>query len=101
MHGDKRMQLTHMTLGRSLAAITLACILSAMGWAQVSPDAPQPQAAPGPQPRPFQFVDYSRPRSHFPNPLGPYTVRHVAENDLTNSPRLENLVRDGKLMLSM
>ena len=97
------MQLTHMTIARSLAALTLACTFSVVTWAQASPDAPQPQAVQpqGPQARPFQLLDYSRPTSHFPNPIGPYTARHVAENDLTNSPRVQDLIHDGKLMLSM
>jgi outer membrane protein len=97
------MHLTHMTIGRSLAALTLACMLTTMGWAQASPDAPQPQVSRSPmsQPRPFQLMNYSKPISHFPNPIGPYTARHVAENDLTNSPRVQDLIHDGKLMLSM
>ncbi len=97
------MQLTHMTIGRSLAALTLACTVSVVTWAQASPDAPQPQAVQpqASQARPFQLLDYSKPTSHFPNPIGPYTARHVAENDLTNSPRVQDLIHDGKLMLSM
>jgi outer membrane protein TolC len=39
------------------------------------------------------------PQSH--NPLGPYMAEHVAEPVLTNSPRLEHLIRDGKLYLSL
>jgi outer membrane protein TolC len=39
------------------------------------------------------------PQSH--NPLGPYMAEHVAEPVLTNSPRLEQLIRDGKLYLSL
>ncbi|MGB6385104.1 MAG: TolC family protein [Terriglobales bacterium] len=39
------------------------------------------------------------PQSH--NPLGPYMAEHVAEPVLTNSPRLDRLIRDGKLYLSL
>src|SRR6202142_1583804 len=39
------------------------------------------------------------PKSH--NPLSPYTPDRVPEPTLTNSPRLEQLVRDGKLYLSL
>jgi outer membrane protein TolC len=39
------------------------------------------------------------PSSH--NPLSPYTPEHVAEPVLTNSPRLDHMVRDGKLYLSL
>src|SRR6202167_6230913 len=35
------------------------------------------------------------------NPLSPYRAEHVAEPVLTNSPRLDGLIRDGKLYLSL
>ena len=35
------------------------------------------------------------------NPLSPYMAEHVAEPVLTNSPRLDRLIRDGKLYLSL
>jgi outer membrane protein TolC len=44
-------------------------------------------------------VDLEMPKSH--SPLSPYTPDHVAEPVLTNSPRLDQLVRDGKLYLSL
>ena len=46
--------------------------------------------------RPFH-VDL--PHSH--NPLAPYRPSDAPPLDLTNSPRLENLVRDGKLYISL
>jgi outer membrane protein TolC len=39
------------------------------------------------------------PQSH--NPLSPYIGEDVAEPVLTNSPRLDHLIRDGKLYLSL
>jgi outer membrane protein len=97
------MQLSRVVIVRSLAAFALASALSAMGWAQASPDAPQPQTAQPAmaQPRQFQQLDYSKPRSPFPNIIAPYEARQVPQNDVTNSPRLENLIQNGKLMLSM
>jgi outer membrane protein TolC len=44
-------------------------------------------------------VELEMPRSH--NPLSPYTAEQVPEPVLANSPRLERLVRDGKLYLSL
>lgn len=35
------------------------------------------------------------------NPLSPYMAEHVGEPVLTNSPRLDRLIRDGKLYLSL
>ena len=48
-----------------------------------------------------QQVDYSKPQSHFPNPFAPYMQRTVAEPNLTNTQRIDLLMKDGKLMLSM
>jgi len=84
---------------RSFAAIALASVLSAAGWAQ-APDAPQPQPQAS-QPQQFQSVDYSKPQSHFPNPLAPYMPRHVPPVNLGNAPRLDQLMHDGKLVLSI
>jgi outer membrane protein TolC len=39
------------------------------------------------------------PRSH--SPLSPYIADHVPEPVLTNSPRIDRLIRDGKLYLSL
>jgi outer membrane protein TolC len=39
------------------------------------------------------------PQSH--NPLGPYTADQVPKPELTNSPRLDRMIRDGKLYLSL
>jgi outer membrane protein TolC len=45
--------------------------------------------------------DYSKGQSWFPNFILPYKSIHVAEPPLTNSPRLDQLIQDGKLMLSL
>jgi hypothetical protein len=45
--------------------------------------------------------EYAKPRSHFPNPIAPYEGRAVAAPNLTNTPRLDQLMQNGKLMLSM
>src|ERR1700694_5793399 len=44
-------------------------------------------------------VRFDLPASH--NPLGAYTANQVPQPDLTNSPLLEKLIRDGKLYLSL
>lgn len=46
-------------------------------------------------------VDYSKPRSHFPNPIAPYEASHVEPPNLKNDARLASLIQDGKLMLSL
>ena len=45
--------------------------------------------------------DYSRPPSWFPNIVNPYEMQYVDPTMLTNSPRLEQLIHDGKLALSL
>ncbi len=76
------------------------------GWAQDAsqmPNAPSAQvqkAAPSTA-QPFEIKDYAQPRSHFPNPLGPYTERTVAPPSLANTDRITQLMRDGKLYISM
>jgi outer membrane protein len=86
---------------RQIIALGLACVLSAATWAQDS--SPSAAATPPPAPQPQQFIlkDYAKPRSHFPNPIGPYMPQHVAPPDLRNTPRIEQLLQNGKLMLSM
>jgi len=45
--------------------------------------------------------DYSKGKSQFPNLLGPYAAIQVAQPSLSNSPRIEQLVHDGKMELSL
>ena len=90
------------------------------GPQQVSPTAPAPAApvqndttgntslpqAPDPKlTEPFSLRDtgrdYTQPKSHFKNPLAPYTAINVPLPKLTNSERLATLLRDGKIYLSL
>ncbi|HEY1808679.1 MAG TPA: TolC family protein, partial [Acidobacteriaceae bacterium] len=81
---------------------------------QSNPVAPSPVTVPPPQTRtlaeqakqqqqlsiaPPQPFRVELPHSH--NPLSPYRPSTVAPVNLNNSPRLENLMRDGKLYLSL
>jgi len=99
------MLLPHLnTAFRRTTALALAIFISIPGWAQDAQQTAQPAAPQAPQtPQPQQFVlkDYSKPRSHFPNPIGPYMPRYVEPPTLSNTPRIEDLLRDGKLYLSL
>ncbi len=75
------------------ATLTLGC------WGQEPPPAPTPQNATQVQTLPV--VNYSKPESHFPNPIAPYTPRHLAAPNLSNTARIDALMRDGKLYLSL
>lgn len=67
--------------------------------AQEPPNAPAPTKGAA---RPARLVDYSKPKSHFPNPVAPYyETRRVPEAGLMNSPRMEQLYQNGKVMLSL
>jgi outer membrane protein len=95
------------SLSRLSAIFLLAGGVSRGVWAQDSTQpspAPVPQeahAVQAPQPQGFVVQDYSKPWSHFPNPIAPYMPRHVSAPNLSNTPRIDELMHDGKLMLSM
>src|SRR4051812_14507942 len=61
-----------------------------------------PAAAPNGDgmPSPHKF-DYSKSAPSFPNLLAPYEPRHVPPPTMTNSQRTMQLVRDGKLYMSL
>jgi len=70
--------------------------------AQDVPTAPMPQTAPVlAQPQTVHLQDYSRPRAAFPHFLQPYKAQQVAEPNLGNSPRIDSLMRNGKIYLSI
>lgn len=58
------------------------------------PEAPKPAQQ-------FVVTDYSKPTSAFPNPIAPYSPRHVPPPTLANTARIDQLLHDGKIMLSM
>ncbi|HWR15919.1 MAG TPA: TolC family protein [Terriglobales bacterium] len=47
------------------------------------------------------FADYTKGASHFPFLISPYRARSVPEPTMTNTPKLETLIKDGSVMLSM
>lgn len=59
-------------------------------------NAPQPQTLPKPT-----GVDYSKPAPLLPNPFARYMPRPVPPPSFTNAPRLEDLIKNDKLMLSL
>ena len=64
-----------------------------------------PTPTQGPPPAPARSLklgpDYSRGPSWFPNFVAPYKPRNVAQPIITNSPRIDQLIQNGKLMLSL
>ncbi len=84
---------------RPTAAATVFAMLTLACWGQEPPVAPTPQNSPKAQPVPA--LNYGQPASHFPNPIGPYTPRHLAPPNLANTARIDALMHDGKLFLSL
>src|SRR5271154_4706311 len=93
---------------RLLAAFAILASLQLQPFmrAQDVPAAPMPQTTPQTVPAPAQpqavhLQDYSKPRSAFPHVLQPYQAQQVAQPNLGNSPRIDSLMRDGKIYLSI
>ena len=116
----------HKCIYSQLRAIALLCVLTgliARTGAQTQPQAPgdaaataqtnAPQAAPqatapghsAPSAQPANpeshKIDYSRSRKSFPNMLAPYEGRTLLSPRLDNSSRINQLIHDGKLTLSL
>ena len=89
---------------RRIVGIASAGVLSLSGWAQNAqtlPQAPQPATASAAQYQQYAPVDYSKPRSQFPNVIAPYKPGYVPPPNLNNTDRIQQLMHDGKIMLSM
>jgi len=113
---------------RSMSAAVLAVLLAGGPvWAQDQPGAPPQQPAPGTQrpglptpqtsaqdvytPTPtatpipvslgVEKYHYRKAPRQFPNLFAPYRPIRVPEPVLTNSPRIDQLIRDGKLQITL
>jgi outer membrane protein len=60
------------------------------------PEAPQVKQLPQPT-----HQDYSKPSPLLPNPFARYIPRDVQPPSFTNAPKIEQLIQNGKLMLSL
>ncbi|HEY2361549.1 MAG TPA: TolC family protein [Candidatus Angelobacter sp.] len=60
------------------------------------PEAPQVKNLPQPT-----HEDYSKPAPLLPNPFARYIPRDVTPPSFTNAPKIEQLIQNGKLMLSL
>ena len=98
---------TVLTAFQWAAALSFAAIMIPAAWAQdaasvpSAPSAQQQTQKAVPSSQPFDVKEYAKPRSHFPDPIGPYTARHVEPPNLANTPRIDQFMHDGKLYISM
>src|ERR1700722_147639 len=93
------MRFACLALSSRIGAGILFTSLALASWAQETPAAPVPQNTP--ETKPVPVMNYTQPVSHFPNPIGPYTPRHLAPPNLANTGRVDGLMHDGKLLLSL
>src|SRR5437764_8094514 len=85
---------------RLTAVATLSSTIARACWAQEqAPAAPTPQNTH--EARPLPVLNYSQPAKHFPNPVAPYMPHQVAPPNLANTARIDTLMREGKLYLSV
>jgi outer membrane protein len=95
-----RLMLVTRRLPIHMASVMLFGLISTALWGQEPP--PAPSAAPQPtQPQAIHLQDYSRSRSAFPNLFQPYKAQELAQPNLGNSPRIDALLRDGKILLAI
>jgi outer membrane protein TolC len=95
------------------AAAAITCLLAGTmpGNAQATAPAGQPQTQGLPQEPAPNYTqplfmrpgtrDYNKPRGYWPNVIAPYEATSAPEASFLNSPRLEDLVKDGKIYLSL
>jgi outer membrane protein TolC len=102
-----------MPLLKSWQRIVLAAVLAgglpAGAWSQQqqnpsassSSTAQQPSPGSSPSPEALVLKDYSKPHSTFPNVIAPYQAEHLPPPTLVNTPRIDQLMHDGKILLSI
>jgi len=94
---------------RLVAAMMLTGVLAVNGWAQGSAQStppassatPQSTPVQAPQPQQFHLENFDKPQGYFPNPLAPYKPRYLPPPNLNNTPRIEQIMQNGKILLSI
>jgi outer membrane protein len=100
---------------RRLKVVSALLLIGSMAGGQQAPAQGQTQAPPAATATPIPAQpappapkrelslapDYSTGKSWFPSVRAPYTPLRVAEPVLSNSPRINQLIQDGKLALSL
>ncbi len=84
-----------MSAVRLAAAASLFATLPLACWGQ---DASAAMPSSG---KPLPVLNYAQPVSHFPNPIAPYKPRYLSAPNLSNTARIDQLMHDGKLYLSL
>jgi len=96
-----RSQQSILVLTLTLGLLTFAPHLAAQQAQNAAPTVAPP---PAPEPAAASLhatQDYSKPPSQFPNVIAPYRPATVPPPNLTNAPRIDELMHDGKIVLSI
>ncbi len=99
-------------MARRASTLLLAGLLVSTGFAQNPAPTPAPlnspvltpmPQAPAPQnnAHPYSDQDYAKGKQSFPNFIAPYTVRDIPPPNLANTSRIDQVLRDGKMYLSI
>src|SRR3984957_1095013 len=118
--GERIVRLKDMQAAASIGLLLMSVITQPGMAQQTSPTAPAPPQAiandttgqnvlpqaPAPKPTEPLFLrdtssDYTKPKSHFWNPIAPYTPTNVPPFEFGNVTKLGTLLRDGKIYLSL
>jgi outer membrane protein len=101
---------------RAMAAVAMLLASTAPSWAMGQQAIPAQQNAdptmrglpPEPAPNYTQPLymrpgdrDFSKPRGYWPNPLNPFRSATIAPSRFTNSLKLDDLIKNGKIYLSL
>ncbi len=85
----------------AISLLPVAFAASLMAQAAPASQAPPPSAPQPAAPQAVLLKDYSQPQPAFPHLLLPYKTQQLAPPNLGNSPRIDSLMRDGKIYLSI
>ncbi len=91
----------HLALVAAIAAAPLALSAQQNPPANPSPTSTAPASPRPAQPDTVHLKDYSVPRPAFPKFLQPYEAEPLGQPNLGNSARVDSLMRDGKIYLSI
>ncbi|HET9696270.1 MAG TPA: TolC family protein, partial [Terriglobales bacterium] len=88
-------------LRKMLPLMGAVLALAGLGTAQESKPTNNPATPSTTTMHPYSADDYTKPKSHIFNFIAPYTARQLPPPNFSNSPRIDSVIRDGKLYLSM
>jgi outer membrane protein TolC len=86
---------------KTLPVLGAVVALAGVGMAQDKQPSNNPATPSTSTSHPYSTEDYTKPKSHIFNFLAPYTARQLPPPNFSNSPRIDQVMRDGKMYLSM